>query len=69
MTQGGCSRGRGWVHTLPFPSLQLTEAEAELASIELCGDQGWKRRLAKVRRRPRPADNYAKGCVCAGSSK
>lgn len=53
----------------PFPSLQLTEAEAELASIELCGDQGWKRRLAKVRRRPRPADNYAKGCVCAGSSK
>jgi len=66
--QGDCSRGGEQVHTL---LLNPTEAGwrpswQELRSTET---EVWKRRLDKVRRRPRPADSYAKGCVCTGSSK
>lgn len=53
----------------PFRWTKWSGPEAELASITLCGGWGWNCRLAKVRRRPRPADSHAKGCVCTASRK
>lgn len=66
--RGAAAEGRHQVHTLP---LKLTEAGRRPSWQELhsMGTKVWKHRLAKVRRRPCPADNYAKGCVCTGSSK
>lgn len=68
ITQGGCSRGRDWVHTLPLKLIEAGWSPSWQESRSM-GTKVWKHCLAKVRRRPRPADNYAKGCVCTGSSK